>query len=109
MPVDVMGLAVIAGDSWSKVLGSFDSARSHFQSDSREMPGRPGFASSRLEAEKPCVAGVTLHSIRGLAVLVFQHSPLFNYKVIALKTRKFVLKARTMFATKFVLDLNAKW
>jgi hypothetical protein len=54
------------------------------------------------------LAVVTQHSIRGLAVLVFQHSPLFNYKVIALKTRKFVLKARTMFATKFVLDLNAK-
>jgi hypothetical protein len=30
-------------------------------------------------------ADVTLHSIRGLATLIFQHWPLFYYKVIALK------------------------
>jgi hypothetical protein len=36
----------------------------------------------------PCAAAndvVTLHSIRGLATLIFQHCPLFYYKVIALK------------------------
>jgi hypothetical protein len=46
--------------------------------------------------------------MRGLSVLVFQHFPLFNYKVIALNTRKFVRKTRTIFATKLFRDLNAK-
>jgi hypothetical protein len=40
--------------------------------------------------------------------LAFKDFPVFNCKVIALKSRTFVLKARTMFATKFVRDLNAK-
>ena len=30
-------------------------------------------------------AAVSLHSIRGLATLIFQHCPLFYCKVIALK------------------------
>jgi hypothetical protein len=51
---------------------------------------------------------VTLHSIRGLATLIFQHCPLFYCKVIALKYRTFVVKSGTTFATKFVRDLNAK-
>jgi hypothetical protein len=51
---------------------------------------------------------VTLHSIRGLAALILQHCPLFHYKVIALKSRTFVLKSRATLATKSVLDLNAK-
>jgi hypothetical protein len=39
----------------------------------------------------------------------FHTTDVHRYKVIALKTRKVcTLKARTMFATKFVLDLNAR-
>jgi hypothetical protein len=51
---------------------------------------------------------VTLYSNRGLAVLSFQYCPRFNCKVIALKSRIFVVKSRTKFAMKFVRDLNAK-
>ena len=51
---------------------------------------------------------VTLYSNRGLAVLSFQYCPHFNCKVIALKSRIFVVKSRTKFAMKFVRDLNAK-
>jgi hypothetical protein len=51
---------------------------------------------------------VTLHSIRGLTPLIFQHCPLFHCRFIALKSRTFVVKSRTTFAIKFVHDLNAK-
>ena len=51
---------------------------------------------------------VTLHSIRGLTPLIFQHCPLFHCRFIALKSRTFVVKSRTTFAIKFVRDLNAK-
>jgi hypothetical protein len=54
------------------------------------------------------VAAVTLHSIRGLTPLIFQHCPLFPCRFIALKSRTFVVKSRTTFAIKFVRDLNAK-
>src|SRR5260370_27789117 len=53
-------------------------------------------------------AAVTLHSIRGLTPLIFQHCPLFHCRFIALKSRTFVVKSRTTFAIKFVRDLNAK-
>jgi hypothetical protein len=51
---------------------------------------------------------VTLHSIRGLTSLIFQHCPLFHCRFIALKSRTFVVKSRTTFAIKFVRYLNAK-
>jgi hypothetical protein len=49
----------------------------------------------RQSTQPQTSAAVTLHSIRGLATLIFQHCPLFYYKVIALKSRTFVLKSRT--------------
>jgi transposase len=39
----------------------------------------------RLISRRTAVINVTLHSIRGLATLIFQHCPLFYCKVIALK------------------------
>ena len=51
---------------------------------------------------------VTLHSIRGLTPLIFQHCPLFHCRFIALKSGTFVVKSQTTFAIKFVRDLNAK-
>ena len=51
---------------------------------------------------------VTLHSNRGLVPLPFQHCPRFHCKVIALKSRTFVVKSRTKFPRKFVRGLNAK-
>jgi hypothetical protein len=50
---------------------------------------------------------VTLHSNRGLVPLPFQHCPRFHCKVIALKSRIFVVKSRTTFPRKFVRGLNA--
>ena len=45
----------------------------------------------------PSCAGVTLHSITDLAgPWFFKFFPGFHCKVIALKSRKFVLKGRTM-------------
>jgi hypothetical protein len=51
---------------------------------------------------------VTLHSIRGLMALIFQHCPLFYWEATALKSRTFVLKSRTTYTTKFVRDLSAE-
>jgi hypothetical protein len=51
---------------------------------------------------------VTLHSNRGFMPLHFQHCPRFHCKVIALKSRTFVVKSRTKFPRKFVRGLNAK-
>jgi hypothetical protein len=59
----------------------------------------------RLEAVG---SSVTLHSNRGRTPIIYQHCPFFNYKVIAVKSRTFVVKSRTAFATEIVRDLNAK-
>jgi hypothetical protein len=63
---------------------------------------------SHLRIIRVALTAVTLHSNRGLVPLPFQHCPRFHCKVIALKSRTFVVKSRTKFPRKFVRGLNAK-
>ena len=70
-------------------------------------PPCPGLRSGPGSQSQCLRASVTLHSNRGLVPLPFQHCPRFHCKVIALKSRTFVVKSRTKFPRKFVRGLNA--
>jgi hypothetical protein len=72
---------------------------------SREDRGARRVVSAKIKA---AIEGVTLHSIRGLRVFIFQYYPCFYYTVTVLKSRTFVFKSRMKLSRKSVRDLNAK-